>query len=859
MNPIQKVTWDHEAIKTQVVPGQSAEKFSEMVRRIECKKKLNYAQAALKDSLEPGKEIKISEKKFLVAVPIISRKKHSNDPHDELNRRQVEEGMRVTGNLFDLMMEATSLKISHFRDKEDLLISLLDLLDHLNKKYAGIDLASLHSKHFDMYSQSLEKFKKHFIAPLLIENTCYIKDHAAFTMRRNKIEQAGDYFKTFTKKHRVFLTTEKEKLGYSLLEGIFPLKNVINAVALECLIISPNTLLGIYTLHKDILPLAQLFKFGVIIMERSEVDTLQKMSILHFFLKLCDTNLYPEDKLLEEVQSAFQELKTQCENLKNEEISRIFEEINFYFHVRYTPVLTQELPAPSEEFNRADTNIFLDMIALQGNHYKNWKTFVRATTNEMTFHSAMLIRRLTFTSFIEDEALEFLAITEFSNKLFEYIKQTYSHYADPKNHDVSHPNKRHETFPDPTILLSQFELQHASNADIDPFYLMSFSHLSTTDLHSPRRLEKELDKMPTLSSSPRSPRSEPDTSPSLSPRKESEKTSPERTPEVCLSSAVDVTLSLPPRKESDPMLSSHRKSDTAPVISPRKKPDAASTLSRHRKSDGQPPLPLRKEPDQSLSLPPKKDTEHPHSTLLNRAPRLTNYSFKIEGGPFASSSTSPRRSSKGSDSHSFRRSSKSTSPRLDLSPHSPKDVEPTPMTREDEIRNNIALLFISMAHRLVKNKDFFSAYSIHSAIKTVMDKQIEKIKISEMHRKSKLNEKETEFGKILRKLNELNYLLDSPEYYKGKIKECQKNNCFYNPEIAQMKTSILHGLEHISKSEKTELSKTIPIDFEYIFNISPLILKISAVLENFRFISRQTLKRPVFTSGILKQINDQKL
>lgn len=876
MNPIQQVvTWDQESLKAQMLQDRSSEKFSEMVRRIECKKKLNYAHVAMKESLEPGKEIKINEKKILIAVNAPLRKKHSNDSNDEMNRKLLET-MSLTSNIFDLMIEATSLKISHFRDKEDLLISLLDVLDNLQSKYKGVDLASPQGVYLDMYSQSLEKFKHKFIFPLFIENKCYNKDNAAFTMRRKKIEQASDYFNTFTIKHRKLLTTEKDKLGYSLLEGIFPLKNLTNSVAIECLIISPNTLLGVYALHKDILSLAQLFTFGAIIMERPEVDSLQKMSILHFFLKLCDLNIYPGDKLLEEVESAFHELKTQCENLNNEEISRVFKEIDFYFNIRYKPVPSQEQPSISnEEYNEPDINIFLDLIALQGTHFKNFKAFVRSTTNEITYHSAMLIRRLTFTSFLpsEETPAEFLAATEFSNKLFMYIKSKYFHYADPKNHDASNP--KNEIFPDPSILLSNFEMQHASNSEIDPFYLMTVSHLSSMDLNSPHRMGKEIDQTHKLSSPAISPRSGPDTSPSLSPRKESdvshsqifkkepEKMCSEGIPAVCLSVPGEVasssiysrkeTESLPslsPRKETDSALSSHRKSDTAPSISPRRKVDSNPTLSPHRKSDGPSSLIPRKEADQSLSLPPKKESEHSHA-ISNRPPRLSTHSFKIEGGPFASSSTSPRKNSKGSDSHTIRRNSKSPSPR--------SDVELSPMTKEDEIRNNIVSLFISMAHRLAKNNDFFSAFYIHSAIKNSMDKQIEKIKAHEMSRKSKYNEKETEYGKILRKLKDLNHLIDSSENYKQKIKECQRNNSFYNPEIAKKRTEIFHALEKIPKSDKSALSKTIPIDFEYIFNLSPLILKESAILENFRFISRQNLKKPAFSSGIITQINKQEL
>lgn len=606
----------------------------------------------------------------------------------------------------------------------------------------------------------------------------YFKTHFKTSLTNPKTEFIDNYFKSLPKPHRKKFSKNNDKFAYCLLEGIFPTQFISNKLVLDSLMIPLQTLIGVYCLYRKFIPMKKIFQIGASILDRSDLPMHQKMNILNFISSLCKINLYPDEKLFPKVQAAFAELKRQCQAAKVKEISRVFDEIQYYFYFQYAPPVTKN--RIEDRLYSSDTHI--NKVAEQGISYKNFSNFVCGISSELKLKSAKLISKLTVLSFFLEESPEISKVVEFNNKIFYHFKNIYAFY-------------RNSAFSKDPGLHNKAFSSDSTKSD---------SHCSDLDL-----------SLMTTSS-------------------------PSNDLSLLSTSLNDLDASSGSSRPSDSQL--HNLTSI-----PSNDPSIRNPISTRSNSRGR--FKIEVSPTRMNSKKLSRVSGSSSSTRVSSS----SSSRSIDSNPRPADSDSQSHSD--SNSKQGRQTSRSSSPG-GVEAHSRvlENVDALRLTKGDKICRNIIFFFISLAYKLaIEENDLFSSYAIFSVIQTDMWKQIQKIKDARVdlkNKKTKLSYEDIEIDEILKKLNEVENVLQ--KNYNAKVQKCEKEKIFYLPPISKMKAAITGQIQE--KGPPPKASELAEVDFECIFKLSTIIVKQGKRLESIR-LQAQKFKKPILKSDIIKKIS----
>lgn len=180
--------------------------------------------------------------------------------------------------------------------------------------------------------------------------------------------------------------------------------------------------------------------------------------------------------------------------------------------------------------------------------------------------------------------------------------------------------------------------------------------------------------------------------------------------------------------------------------------------------------------------------------------------------------------------------------------------------------------FISLAYRLAKNNDFFSSFAIHNALTKInIDKYFaEKMnapKFDKFFRKLKLSDDVDEAPCLMKHLYLSKLFMTDQSFHNlnQKIAECRAEEVYYIPQIALLKSKVLHGMDKIELSARNacninsigtqEKIEEKDINFSTLHEQSNLILWVNAMLQEMRYHLYKEFERPqVLNTDIVFEI-----
>ncbi len=751
-------------------------------KRIKIKKRLVSVYKAFQQlEKNPHHEIHIENKFFVLKSPMLK-----NDGTQSTPATQVD----IKDYIYSLFVKSRDLKICYFLDEEGCLSSLLELETKLKNKFENA--ISFTSKSLD--KQLKRQLKKD---PCWNENKMMLAEQS-----RVKSNPDSSFFDPLSQEDKGKIKTENEMLFYTFLQNIFPIRHVTNTTVHKYHMLPQLTLLSSYIRQ---ISTSTLFKLGALTLKQKG-NPQQILRILHFFRTWCESNLHQKDKNLKEVHSALAELKISCANLNNKEFVRFFNEIQMLFKTSTEPSFTSIIQFDNQN-ECLSTDQLLNRIAEYGIECDEFQLFIKAAVPKIKTYSAYYAAELSPYFLLDDKYIPSLKdVGNFSDKVGEYIMNTYLRFKESFSKDPSDSSKRDSpiSFIESESPSTQSSIERNSrslNKDISNLKDAARKHAS---IHSASPHSSSPHSPSPHSASPHSP--SPNSASPLS-------TSPELSPKE---KELDKLQAVP----SDSQMTTEKTQQFA--ISNRNGSEASKSF-----------IPAL--------------TAHSNPSIEKGSSKARNLR-RVSSSP--DKSPPPRRyRSKGEGSLR------------------PKETKSSSFSKEDKVCNNLILLFISLAHELKEQNDFLTSCPIYHKLNSdPIRPQILKLKSKFKEGWLRKKEKDRKIADILKNFDSLSELFPSTGVIAPlvhKINKCQRKEKYVIPHIGCYKNFIIREIGPTPTTIKLENEEEI-INYEQMHHASKIIWKTHDLLQSIRFylaqdLENEELKNSLVHRDVIKKIFEQNL
>lgn len=373
---------------------------------------------------ELKQELIYTHKHFIPSPPVIIKDRSGNEV--EIIKKPSTKPLGVD-HIFSLFIRAKMVEVSYFFDDSSYFYSLNDSshLYSLNDLLSDINDNYLNSAKFEKHHKEAYVAHKEQIEEQIASHPCSNRKNA----HKEKIN-LDSYFDAFPPEIMGLIKTEKDKIGYLLLQELFPTSAFDNKSVNENFMFPPIAFLASY---KNFIPTTKLFLFGAYILQlpTTKVDNKQKTRLLQFYLEWSKCSLYRKDKFDPIVQMCFNQLRISCKELQIQEFSRFFDEIQYYFDNRDKPVLSEQEKYYKADDDSINSDRYLRVIAERGANCREFEQYIKGVAKQLKHIAARFINELTPSCMLTEQASpDLTGIADFDRKVATYIRTKYKEFKE---------------------------------------------------------------------------------------------------------------------------------------------------------------------------------------------------------------------------------------------------------------------------------------------------------------------------------------------------------------------------------------------------------------------------------------------